>query len=262
MNGSTAQLAALTCHANAFLSGREVPEFFPGNSTCQFNESITFAVRDDVVAATPNAWFQHLRDTGVDGVRFVHEPSENPQFPDHMTSGFVGGGGNTVIAARRAGVLDLWMPGWKYLDPNAKDRRVWSVRYELFSAVEELLPEKTPEQATMALKAPLKRILDFTKRHRRGAFSDHFTRALAHLEGESTTPAFHQDLFVAGTLSETSTRLLNACQAAWVFGGMGSWNDAHPGDEAGTGEYKELSPALYAALLDGVTAAVNETDRR
>src|SRR5256885_3707352 len=65
MNGPLAQFVALTCHANAFLSGRQVPEFFPGNSTCQFCDSVKFLevsktllgkVQETPVAANPNAW--------------------------------------------------------------------------------------------------------------------------------------------------------------------------------------------------------------
>ncbi len=261
MNGTFAQLAALTCHANTAIAGETVPEFLPGNSTSRYCESITYAVEEQVVAATPNAWFQHLREAGVRGVRFVHEPSEKPQIPDYMSSGFVGGGGPTVIAARREGKFDLWGAGWKHLGPNAPDRKVWAVRYERFATIDELLAQPAPEQAATALASALECVLDYTNRQRGGVFADHFTRALEHLAGTSSATVFHEDLYVAGTLPEHCVRLLKACEASWVFGGMGWWNDRQPGEGTRTGEYEEVTTSLYAALLDGTAAGVNQTDR-
>src|SRR5437773_9479898 len=83
MNGPLAQFVALTCHANAFLRGRQVPEFFPGNSTCQFCDSVKFfevsktllrKVRETPVAVNPNAWFEHLRTERVTGIRLNCTP--------------------------------------------------------------------------------------------------------------------------------------------------------------------------------------------
>src|SRR2546425_6182906 len=78
MNGPLAQFVARTCHANAFLRGRPVPEFSPGNSTCQFCDSVKFfevsktllkKVRETLVAVNPNAWFEPLRTDRVTGIR-------------------------------------------------------------------------------------------------------------------------------------------------------------------------------------------------
>jgi hypothetical protein len=254
-----AQMAALACHANAFLRGMAVPEFHPGNSTCKFCESVTFAVNADVVAGSPNAWFQSLRESGVSGVRFVHEAANDPRIADHKSAAFVGGGGHTVLAARRDGRWDLWGAGWKFGDRHAKDRRVWSVRYERFGAVDELLPEKTPAEATAALREALRHIHAFATANAIDGFAGSFAQGLALLDGEPALPPFHDDLFVAGTLSEAASRLLKASQPSWVFGGMGSWNDMILDGSAGE-EYARVTSALYAALLDAIAAGVNETE--
>jgi hypothetical protein len=49
---------------------------------------------------------------------------------------------------------------------------------------------------------------------------------------------------------------LDACQSAWVFGGMGSWNDM--GFEgADQKEYDHVSEQLFAALNETIQAAVD-----
>ncbi len=50
--------------------------------------------------------------------------------------------------------------------------------------------------------------------------------------------------------------LLDTCQSAWVFGGMGSWNDM--GFEgADQGEYDRVSEQLFAVLNETIQIAAN-----
>lgn len=51
-------------------------------------------------------------------------------------------------------------------------------------------------------------------------------------------------------------QLLAAAQAAWVFGGMGSWNDlGFDGNDQQ--EYNELSDKLFSLLNQAVSNATN-----
>ncbi len=50
--------------------------------------------------------------------------------------------------------------------------------------------------------------------------------------------------------------MLAACQKAWVFGGMGSWNDmGFDGEDQK--DYVRLSEALFQALNAAIVAAAN-----
>ena len=93
MNGPLARFVARTCHANAFLRWRPVPEFSHENSTCQFCDSVKFfkvsktllrIVRETPVAANPNAWFEHLRTERVTGIRLSCTPQNKPGISDHV----------------------------------------------------------------------------------------------------------------------------------------------------------------------------------
>ena len=44
---------------------------------------------------------------------------------------------------------------------------------------------------------------------------------------------------------------------AWVFGGMGSWNDVYFDDREARTEYEAISRHLYSALLTALLASVN-----
>ena len=49
---------------------------------------------------------------------------------------------------------------------------------------------------------------------------------------------------------------MSVAAKAWGFGGMGSWNDlAFSGSDED--RYRELTSALYAAVLEGIAAAAN-----
>ena len=139
MNGPLARFVARTCHANAFLRGRPVPEFSPGNSTCQFYDSVKFfevsktllkKVRETPVAVIPNAWFEHLRTERVTGIRLTCTPQNKPGISDRMSSAFVGGGGTLAMEALQPrGRSAVWLSRWEVWNQNAPERRVWRVSY-------------------------------------------------------------------------------------------------------------------------------------
>lgn len=56
--------------------------------------------------------------------------------------------------------------------------------------------------------------------------------------------------------------LLDACQSAWVFGGMGSWNDIWIEDENILNEYKIVSNNLYSSLISTIIQSVNSVIQR
>ena len=79
-----------------------------------------------------------------------------------------------------------------------------------------------------------------------------FERALA----DDAEVPYYRDLLPAGYTSEA--RLLAAMAVkAWVFGGMGSWNDVYFGDQEAAAEYAAISRNLYSTLLRALVASVN-----
>lgn len=83
------------------------------------------------------------------------------------------------------------------------------------------------------------------------SWTEWFERALA-----ATTPAFHPDL-VSPAFPEPARRLAAMASHAWVFGGMGSWNDIGFESTAVQSEHRDISRVLYVAIIQAVVAAVN-----
>ena len=143
MNSSIAQIVALTCYGNAFLSGRKVASFFPQNSTCNFCDRINFVtikksffkkIKEKEVAATPDNWFVHLKASGAKGICLSQTPQNDPNIPDRMAEAFVGCGGIWAMEALfPRDKSEYWEARWEVSNRNALDKRSWRVTYSRIS---------------------------------------------------------------------------------------------------------------------------------
>jgi hypothetical protein len=268
MNGPLAQFVALTCHANAFLRNGSVPRFFPNNSTCQFCDSVKFIetsksifgkARENSVAATPNDWFESLKKTGATGVRLSCTPQNNAGISDRTSSGFVGGGGTWAMEALGAdGKSSIWLSRWTVWNQNAPERRIWRVVYGLVSRNNRRIADDQDLQIVAScLRSALFEIRSFSEQSDCGGFTACFDRAIETIDTHGINRhGHHKDLVVEGTVPELAVHLLEASQSAWVFGGMGSWNDlTFEGNDQK--EYDRVSDQLFKVLNKTIEAATN-----
>ncbi|MGA7156129.1 MAG: hypothetical protein WBY53_04745 [Acidobacteriaceae bacterium] len=257
MNGEIAQRVALVCYGNAALSGHEIPDLFSTNSTSQFCASILFNGTAGPIGSNPNEWFHALLAEGVRGLRLAQAPRNNPKLPDRVTAGFSGGGSSWAIeAAKPDGMSDFYIARWAVGDRKDPNRRLWLVEYKLVTTVPTPTPSTTSLQsADDDLTSALRQILAFAINIHADNFAALFANALDSLANPSTHHGYHQDLFPAGSLSPQAAALLDACQAGWVFGGMGSWNDMGLTDA----EYERVSDNLYRAITEAIPAAANDS---
>lgn len=268
MNHPIAQLVALTCHANAFLRGRLVPPFFPRNSTCLFCDRVKFVrgskpllgkMREEEVAATPDFWFAHLEGAGTSAIRLSRRSQRHPMISDRMSAGLVGGGGTWAMeAVQQNGKRTTWLSRWEVWNQNAPERRIWRVSYGGVLGRRSRAPAVTDMDAVAErFRSALGDIHEFSERHECGVFAACFARAIETLDSGGTKRyGYHKDLAPDGVLPSVALSLLDACQSAWVFGGMGSWNDlAFQGDAQA--EYVRTSERLFVALTEVIQAAAN-----
>lgn len=85
-------------------------------------------------------------------------------------------------------------------------------------------------------------------------------RARRSPEPQGIKRGYHRDLAPEGILGTESLAVLDACQHASVFGGMGSWNDLSF-DGADAEAYERVSERLFRALNRAIAAAANESAR-
>jgi hypothetical protein len=268
MNGPIAQLVAITCFGNAFLRRGEIPRFFPDNSTCRFCDRINFVEiktpligkqRESAIADSPDEWFSYLKQREAHGIRLLHERQNLPGISDRMSAGFVGGGGIWALGVRFRRGTEYWMARWEVCDQNDPDRPVWKVTYGRVGRQIGTVPSLIESTAVRSdLISALLQIRAFAEKHDCKDFTEFFSRALDSLNENSSKHGYHNDLWIAGTLSESSCAIIDAAQSAWVFGGMGSWNDMiFSGDDEM--EYERVSDQLFSALTGAICFAANET---
>ncbi len=273
MNGPLAQIVALTCHGNASLQGADAGEFFSKNSTCVFCDRVAFVVversflgkpKEKEVAKTPEEWFTYLRSSRALGVRLSRTPQNIPRISDRMSAGLVGGGGTwsmeVLLPNNRS---QFWIARWEVWNQHAPEQRIWRVTYGRVSERATIQSKAADLQSTAdALAEALRDIHAFSTGQHLEGFTQRFADALDTLEsGGKNLHGYHKDLAPADHLPVAAMSTLDACQKAWVFGGMGSWNDmGFDGDDQK--EYERVSEQLFRVVNQAISEAANQSSYR
>jgi len=269
MNGPIVQAVALTAFGNQYLRDGRPLDIWPGSKVFQFCKTVDFidwVVRNEQrqelpFAADPQAWLQRLRGDDIRSLHLRHEPTPEPKFPDHKMAGMTGGGGRWLIEARGTGWADFWVARWEVGHRDDPERRIWDVTY---GRIAKLGPSSGAEDLPMdrisaSLAELLPEIALFADKHHLGSYAAQFRRAAAALAGPlPLAETYHSDLAECRLLPLPAQQLLAAAQFAWVFGGMGSWNDlGFDGDDQH--RYDDLSEHLYMLLVAAICSATNAT---
>lgn len=266
MVGPTAQLVALACHFNARARGAVSATFFSANSTCQFCEYVRFVRRDGglfgiggdwkVVAKTPDEWISTQAKSSRRAL-ITREPGMDPRLSDRMSAGFVGGGGTWTLWVVENGRGDAWSPSWQVGNRTAPEKRIWRVTYARSAMnVAHTIASEPLEPLRAKLEGCLSDALAFCGRHNIDEFAAQFRKALECLSSaDPLSLIYHKDLAPPDTLTTSAQQLLAACSAAWVFGGMGSWNDLYFDDDKQS--YERISEDLFTAVNEAICAAAN-----
>lgn len=255
---------ALALHGNAWLATPEgpPPALLKTNSTFRFVRSLRIVDRSgrwrarEVEFADTATWFEHLRTQRIDRLTLIDAHATGPM-PDEVAASFANGirwgvGGSTRRGRRR------WNSAWAVTDADAADRRIWSVRLELDPApATEVVAAPGVNLATAELDHALEDISGFAAAHGLGNWRERFSRARAQLGEDDPVLPYHEDIAPAGSLSPARARLLAAAMTAWVFGGMGSWNDIGLDDSQSQGEMARETHRLYEAVMAAFLAVTN-----
>jgi hypothetical protein len=239
-----------------------------GNSTFRYVHRVRFELRDPFAsrpreASDVAAWLYGAAERGID--RFwLRAPTPGDAnltdegIPDRVLAAFAGGGRWQLCGTSREQIVEIWSPSWTIRNQGEPDQRIWEVDYH-----------REPQDATASRPRPdltvaaarLSTVLERAELFARGEdladWADWFSTARALGDVEDPKPPYHPDLFPARGYPRPARRLLATAARAWVFGGMGSWNDLVFGTSHAEREYDQLSAELYAAVLDAFAASVN-----
>ena len=267
MNFELAQLVALVAHGNAYLISKpnvQPPEISHDLSVFEPVKRIKFVEQKGPSENTQTqisdgtaGWYRYLKDHKVRRIRIVaidrsKERPDMPELPARIASAFAGCG------------------NWVMLSESTKGDMVWFPIYmtsgndEALTFIGTQLDKRGPEASTDLdaaennLRTALTEIRDYAKEEKVGDnWVGIFTKALEILGSDEPSRSFITELLPQTGYGHRSYRLLEVGSAAWVFGGMGSWNDTGGGER-----YSAVTEALYNAIVDGIITATNAIEGR
>jgi hypothetical protein len=265
VNGELAQVIALASHGSVWLAGVGEDALLGlerESSTFRHVRRVRFEL-GSAVAGDVATWLQGVRDRGVQRLWLVIPD------PGAVTVGGLAVGERMLVAFASAGrwllvgttasrPSELWRPTWTVGDRNDPERRIWDVDYagdRGDGAPAPLTPDVSA--SSERLRLALQRAEEFARTHDLGMWAEEFRGALRRGDSDHPEPPYYADMLPGRGVGTPARRLVATAAAAWVFGGMGSWNDLSfeaPGD---AGDYDRLSDELYAAVLEAFAAGVN-----
>jgi hypothetical protein len=270
MVGSLANLAVLVAFGNAELQGRHVPDDFTSYGTFKFNEWTHFydVAGNTIFAKSPSEYINSLSKRGVRGLMLSY--GANTALPEglseRMSAAFVGGGKQYLIQEFTDAAVNYVALQSEIGDREREDQRIWCETYYVYASLpRQMIPYGPPDinWATKNLKEALQATLCLCDKDvsflRSSNWREIFHGALAMLDSQNPVTRSEYMDFPAGVLSDAQMRLLLAADHAWVFGGMCSWNDTAPADEALYAEYERVSERLYLSVNRAIVEAINET---
>lgn len=271
MTGTLAQIIALTAFGNDYLKNGKVPiDFNSANTTFQFCNKVDFREfkkqfffskpKENVVSINPTEWFSYLKTDGCKHLRLYFEYSKDQSFAkDHQLAGLVGGGGSWLIEAVYDNYSNYWANRWEVTDQNASDRKIWTVNYGMTLKKQHISNLQIDNQKIKEkLEQTLTEIANFAFKKNLENWGEQFDKAKLTLD--SLTPEigyYHTDLIPADKYSLIAKQILFSAGSAWVFGGMGSWNDLGFDSNEDNEIYDRLSEQLYSNINEAIIAGTN-----
>lgn len=259
MTAAIAQIITLTAYGNCYLKTGKLPNSFYLNPTFDSCNTTNFIEskkpEQNNIAHHPGEWFIYLKENGCKELRLYFMHSKDQLIAkDHQLAGFVCNGGGWLIEAAYDTYSDYWNNEWEVTDAEAPDNKIWSVNYIRIATQQKSTKQQYDVTATKnKFEKVLADITTFATAHKLTNWAQLFTEAKEVLNNEQPGSNYLPEK----NYSITAKQLVYAASAAWVFGGMGSWNDLGFSSTKDNAQYNKLSEQLYDIINEAIVAAVN-----
>jgi hypothetical protein len=271
MHGELAQVIALAAHGSAWLAGLtggRAPRLDSGNSTFQYVRRVRFELNEPrlgqpAIATDVAGWLDGARDRGIERFwLYIPEPgdvgTDGQRAPERMLVGFVGPGRSFLLGTSKERPAEIWRGSWDVGNENDPNRRIWHVDYRGERVDKGIVPPQADIPGSgQRLLAALEAAETFAGIQELKDWAAWFVDARRLGHAKDPEPPYHPDMLPAAGFPEPARQLLAMATRAWVFGGMGSWNDLVFDTPEQRDEYERLSAQLYSAVLGAFVAAVN-----
>lgn len=254
MNAELAQLVVLTSYGSLYLTDRtnaSPPELLGSNSAFAYVRSVEFLDEHNTLkASNPAQWFSGLRLAEAKRL-WLATLGPQGEFPAHIAEAFVGGIYRGIQVDYK-GSAELWAPRWKF-----RRGQRWDVRYTRapLGCVSLAACGPSLESCEETLRNSVEEARRFAEETENHYWAEWFSQALEALHAFDGSDC--SDLLPEAGSSLIARRVFEAARLAWVFGGMGSWNDLWFSDDELQARYEAITASLYDAVLAGIVAATN-----
>jgi hypothetical protein len=265
VNGELAVMAALAAIGGRWLRDNASvpePELLRGNSTFQYVGAFTAEMpsrgflRRTSTVTSPEEWLRALHSLHVSDLSLITNLPIGGSLPPHVASSFSNSRTWALLSTGR-NVPTVWTIDWEVGDRQALQSRIWSLTARGRSSDGYRAPQIDVKEARDRLRMALNDIRTFAEHTEEvKEWASWFEKSLNLLDDQAPAAPYHPDLLPPDASLERR-QLAAAVVKAWVFGGMGSWNDGGCTDPAAQLEYERVGANLYAELLDAVPAAAN-----
>ena len=271
MQTELAQIISLTSYGNEFIKDGTIDgNYFPKNTVFQYCNLVDF--RDfrksflaskpveSISANNPIDWFKLLKKEGCTKLRLYYQSAIKNEFgPEYMLSGLIGGAGTWLIETGFGNYSHYWQKRWQVTNKDAPDNKIWAVNYaRVIKKFPVTNQQNDINEAKLKLTDTVRELIEFCIAKDLKHWLEVFKKTDKILSDPTPNKLYyHHDLLVIKNYSLAAQQLLFAAGEAWVFGGMGSWNDNGFNDEITQENYLRLTQQLYDQLLQSILAATN-----
>jgi hypothetical protein len=270
VNGVIPQLIALAGYGSEFLiasSNTEPPELSETNSTFQYAHTVKFledgsGIPTQDVSKGTKEWFNRLRAHGCSRILLEILATELER-TDTTTLGWYTGEIPWAVRTIQPSKATSWLPHWTTI-PEFRpgkptgEKRIWDIAYSPKPGRTRAIEGVSLEQARSELKEALEEAIDFSSKSTLSSWSQRFEKALQNLSKDRPEFAYHHDLLPQTSYSLQARQLIASAEQAWVFGGMGSWNDIGFQNPMTSKKYNQISQRLYQSILTAFAVGVNQ----
>jgi hypothetical protein len=274
MIANLADAVALVVFGNAFLGGKSLKHLaidkfsmFRGAQRFYFWQADIKSKSAKFIAKSPEKYLSSLKRRKIEGLRLTY--AVNPSLPgkdqERATAGFENGGAQYLLLEVGQKVVGYVSHSSKMIDGNEAGSHIRQNNYTICPALplsKHPLSKVDVAAATTKLEGALQKLIEFCAGDELLAGSNWqsiFDKAKKTLTSINAPHHEINPLVPSEFMSPPAMRLLSAASTAWVFGGMGSWNDVRLGDHSKYPEYEKLSDRLYVAVNFAVIEAANST---
>ena len=252
MNSELAQVIVLTAYGNAALHEllsssdesflREAPFLF------QHVRTIEFRGREaQPPVAAVFEWFQDLRQSQVTRL-WLTDLDLSGEVEPHIAEAFANSMPRGIAAVLDKGPI-VFVPDWHF----GRGQK-WIVTYQAYELDDDSLPRPGDVAASLSrLEEKTAQARDFASRTDQEHWSQSFDEAIRAMRSAEPEMPY----LPSRGYSSDARRLLAGAAAAWVFGGMGSWNDIWYQEKSLQAEYERVTREVYSAVSEGIVTAAN-----